>query len=68
MKNWNMKVNKKWNGKWYDKNGNIIYELINSNGEVKEYSYKSDDRSIFKGNYLNGKNMEKEKNIILIVN
>ena len=28
---------KKWNGKGYDENGNIIYELINSNGKVKEY-------------------------------
>ena len=29
---------KKWNGKGYDKNGNIIYELINGNGKVKEYN------------------------------
>ena len=28
--------NKKWNGKGYDENGNIIYELINGNGKVKE--------------------------------
>ena len=27
---------KKWNGKGYDENGNIIYELIN--GKVKEYN------------------------------
>ena len=29
--------NKKWNGKGYDSNGNILYELINGNGKVKEY-------------------------------
>ena len=29
--------NKKWNGKGYDENGNIIYELFNGNGKVKEY-------------------------------
>ena len=28
--------NKKWNGKGYDENGNIIYELINGTGKVKE--------------------------------
>ena len=28
---------KKWNGKGYDENGNIIYELINGTGKVKEY-------------------------------
>ena len=30
--------NKKWNGKGYDKKGNIIYELIKGNGKVKEYN------------------------------
>ena len=33
--NWNMKVNidiKKCNGKGYDENGSIIYELINGTG------------------------------------
>ena len=29
---------KKWNGKGYDSNGNIIYELINGKGNVKEYT------------------------------
>jgi len=29
--------NKKWNGKRYDENPNIIYELINGNGRIKEY-------------------------------
>ena len=30
---------KKWEGKGYDKDGNIIYELKNGNGKVKEYNY-----------------------------
>ena len=29
-------MNKKWNGKGYDENGNIIYELNNRNGKIKE--------------------------------
>ena len=44
---------KKWNGKGYDNNDNIIYELINGNGKIKEYNEK--DRLIFEGEYLNGK-------------
>ena len=44
--------NKKWNGKGYDEYGNIIYELINGNGKVKEY----DSKGIleFNGEYLKG--------------
>ena len=44
--------NKKWNGKGYDKNDNIIYELKNGNGNVKEYD---DGKLSFEGEYLNGK-------------
>ena len=29
--------NRKWNGKGYDENGNVIYEIINGNGKIKEY-------------------------------
>ena len=29
---------KRWNGKAYDKNSNIIYELINGNDKIKEKS------------------------------
>ena len=29
--------NRKWNGIGFDENGNIIYELINGLGKVKEY-------------------------------
>ena len=44
---------KKWNGKGYDKDRNIIYELINGNGKVKEYDNKN--QLIYEGEYLNGK-------------
>ena len=49
---------KKWNGKGYDENGNIIYELINGTGKVKEY-YDGD--LFFEGEYLNGKRNGKGK-------
>ena len=55
---------KKWNGKGYDENGNIIYELINGNGKVKEY-YSYNDKLKFEGEYLNGKKIEKEKNNVM---
>ena len=50
---------KKWNGKGYDENGNIIYELINGNGNVKEYW--NDGKLKFEGEYLNGKRNGKGK-------
>ena len=48
----------KWNGKKYDKNGNIIYELNNGNGKVKEYE---GEKLIFEGEYINGKRNGKGK-------
>ena len=42
---------KKLDGKGYDKNGNVIYELKNGNGKVIEYN---DDKIEFEGEYLNG--------------
>ena len=45
-------LNKKWNGKGYDENGNIINELINGIGKVKEYNILEDLK--FEGEYLNG--------------
>ena len=45
---------KKWNGKGYDKNGNVVYELINGNGKIKEYHLFS-EKLLFEGEYLNGK-------------
>ena len=52
--------NKKWNGKGYDKNGNVVYELINGNGKIKEYHLYS-DKLLFEGEYLNGKRSGKGK-------
>ena len=51
--------NRKWNGKGYDENGNIIYELINGNGKVKEYD--EDGELLFEGGYLKGERNGKGK-------
>ena len=49
----------KYNGKGYDENRNMLYELINGTGKVEEYY---DDGSIrFEGEYLNGKKIGKGK-------
>ena len=46
---------KKWNGKGYDINGNIIYELINGKGQVKQYNSEGNDLKLeFEGEYING--------------
>ena len=50
---------KKWNGKGYNVNTNIIYELINGNGKIKEYN--DDGELEFEGEYLNGKRNGKGK-------
>ena len=44
-------------GKGYDENGNIIYELINGSGTIKEYN---EDNSclLYKGEFLIGKGKE----------
>ena len=44
----------------------IIYELKNGNEYIKEYY--DNGKLEFEGKYLNGKNIEKEKNIIKIIN
>ena len=44
---------KKWNGKGYSKNGNILYELKDGKGFVKEYNGKN--KILFIGFYKNGK-------------
>ena len=49
---------KKWNGKGYDEKGNIVYELKNGNGKVREYV---NDHLSFIGEYLNGKKTGKGK-------
>ena len=43
----------------YDNKGNIIYEIKNGAGIIKEYNYK--DKLIFEGEYLNGKRNGKGK-------
>ena len=50
---------RKYNGKGYDSNGNVIYELINGNGKVKEHNILGE--FIFEGEYLNGKRNGKGK-------
>ena len=52
---------KKWNGKGYNKNGNIEFEIKNGNGKVKEY-YENGKKQ-FEGDYLNVKEMENVKYI-----
>ena len=44
---------KKWNGKGYDERGNIIYELINGSGKIREYIEGC--ILVFEGECLNGK-------------
>ena len=48
----NIKKGLKWNGKGYDVRNNIVYELKNGKGYVKEYNYYC--RLIFEGEYVNG--------------
>ena len=43
---------RKWNGKGFNVFGDVIYELKDGNGKVKEYL---DNSLIFEGEYLNGK-------------
>ena len=50
---------KKWEGKGYDKNRKVIYELINGNGQIREYS--SWEKLIFEGDIINGKKNGKGK-------
>ena len=47
------KNGKKWNGKGYDLNGNIVYELNNGKGYIKQYNYRG-NRLSFEGYFLNG--------------
>jgi len=54
----------KWNGKGYDENGNIKYELINGNGKVVEY-FSDFGKLMFEGEYLNGKKYGKGKQYLL---
>ena len=55
------RYNRKWNGKRYYENGNIIYEVIKGNGKVKEYEHFFGGKIKFEGEYLDGKKNEKGK-------
>ena len=44
---------KKWNGKGYDKKHNVIYEIKNGNGFIKEITYAEGNLK-FEGEYQNG--------------
>ena len=48
-----------WNGKGYDKNGKIEFEINDGKGYIKEYDY--DGKLIFEGEYLNGERNGKGK-------
>ena len=60
---------KKWDGKGYNRKGDLIYELKNGDGYVKRYYYhefKNDEVLIYEGEYKNGekngKGREYDKN------
>ena len=52
-------IDGKWDGKGYDQNGNVIYELHNGNGMVREYDCLED--LVFEGEYNKGKRNGKGK-------
>ena len=54
------KNGEKWNGKGYNENKKIIYELINGSGNIKKFDL---DHCIliYEGEYLNGKKNGKGK-------
>ena len=55
-------LGRKWEGKGYDINGNIIYELTNGNGIIKEYDiFDNKFLLVFEGEYKNGKKNGKGK-------
>ena len=51
---------KRWNGKGYSPNNELLYELINGNGKIKEY-WREIGNQKFEGEYLNGKRNGKGK-------
>ena len=50
---------KKWNGKGFDVNNNLVYILKEGKGYIKEYSYYG--QLLFEGEYLNGERNGKGK-------
>jgi len=59
--------NKKWEGKGYDINSNVVYILKKGKGLVKEY-YDFNCKLMFEFEYLNGERNGKGKDMILMVN
>ena len=55
----NYKINRRWAGKGYDPFNNLIYELKDGKGLIKEYD--KDGIKIFEGEYLNGQKNGKGK-------
>ena len=51
---------KKWNGKGFNKNNEIEYEIKDGNGNIKVYNYDNGELK-FEGEYLNGKRNGKGK-------
>jgi len=51
--------NKRWNGKGYDRKGNIVFKLYNGTGKVKEYNHNG--VLIYEGEYLKGERNGKGK-------
>ena len=59
-------LDKKFNGKGYDENGNILYELKNGTGKIKDYlTYNGE--LIYEGEYLDGKKNGIGKNMLKMV-
>ena len=50
----------------YYKNISQKYKVADKNGKGKEFLLFDKTKLIFKGEYLNGKKMEKEKNILMV--
>ena len=48
---------KRWNGKGYNKEGNIDFEIKDGKGNIKEYD-DYDGKLEFEGEYLNGRRNE----------
>ena len=53
----------KWDGKGYDENNNVIYELKNGKGFIKEYDFNN--KLVFEGEYIDGKRNGKGREYIL---
>ena len=54
---------KKWTGKGYDEIGNLIYEIKNGTGNIKEYDIEGN--LIYEGEYLNGKKLNGKAKIYI---